>query len=98
MRGKNNPNWMGGVTPQEHAIRNSTKYQEWRRDVFRRDNRTCKICGQPSEALKAHHIRPFAAYPELRLDVNNGITCCEICHVKIHKKISEELKNKRSDK
>jgi 5-methylcytosine-specific restriction endonuclease McrA len=30
--------------------------------------------------LHPHHIQPFADHPELRWDVNNGMTLCTNCH------------------
>lgn len=33
-------------------------------------------------AYEADHIKPFAYFPELRLDVNNGQTLCKDCHKK----------------
>lgn len=83
--GKNSPNWKGGVTPVNELIRKSTKYLEWRKSIFERDNYTCQNCNAHSGNgkaiyLEAHHIKSFAKYPELRFDVNNGITLCFDCH------------------
>lgn len=63
----------------------STEYQEWRTKVFTRDGYTCQKCGVKSSQgttvyLNAHHIRPYAICPELKLDINNGITLCSDCH------------------
>lgn len=66
--------------------RKSKEYKDWRKQVFDRDLYTCKKCGQIGGNLNAHHIKEFAKYPKLRYEVNNGITLCESCHKKIHKK------------
>ena len=67
-------------------IRNSKEYQEWRSDVFERDHYICQNCGQVGGSLNAHHIKSFKDYPDLRLDVNNGITLCLKCHKLAHRK------------
>lgn len=56
--GKNNPAWKGGISLPRKLIRESTKYAEWRQNVFIRDNFTCQKCGSHSN-LEAHHIKPF---------------------------------------
>ena len=67
-------------------VRHSAEYTAWRTSVFERDDYTCKICGVRGGELNAHHIRPFAKYPKLRLDIGNGITLCQKCHKSVHKK------------
>lgn len=80
-----NPYWKGGITPINTAIRMSKKFQDWRKSVFERDNYTCQECKNRSRknnsvVLNAHHIKPFAHFPEFRFDLENGTTLCEKCH------------------
>ena len=63
--------------------RKNKNYQEWRKAVFKRDNYTCQKCGNNS-GLHPHHIKSFANFKDLRYEINNGITLCNICHGKIH--------------
>lgn len=69
-----------GLTKEQKRIRESTAYKLWRLSVFERDNFTCVICFQIGGKLNADHIKRFADFPELRLDVSNGRTLCEKCH------------------
>jgi hypothetical protein len=63
------------------GMRNHPENVEWRNAVFERDNFTCQQCGHVSEGdIQAHHIYMWSIYPELRLDVDNGITLCTRCH------------------
>jgi hypothetical protein len=80
LTGETNPNWKGGITPRNALERKTSQYKEWREKVFARDNFTCRKCGKSGEYLNAHHIKPFALFPDLRLDINNGITLCVLCH------------------
>lgn len=85
-RGENHWNWKGGTASESQKIRNSPEYCAWRKGVFVRDNFTCQMCGQFGGYLEAHHIKPFSEYPELRLDLDNGITLCRGCHRDLHGK------------
>jgi 5-methylcytosine-specific restriction endonuclease McrA len=87
LKGAKNPLWRGGVTPLIHKIRCSPEMRKWREDVFKRDDWTCQECGAKSKKnqyiyIEAHHIKPFAVFPELRFVVDNGVTLCEKCHYK----------------
>lgn len=66
--------------------RRSEEYKNWRRSVFERDNYTCRSCGARGCRLNAHHIKAYAFFPDLRYEVTNGLTLCEICHKAIHKR------------
>jgi 5-methylcytosine-specific restriction endonuclease McrA len=81
-RPEQNGNWKGGITPINAKIRNTPEYIKWRSEVFERDKYTCQECGACGCYLEAHHIKPFALYPELRFIVSNGITLCRKCHSK----------------
>ena len=84
--GKNHWNWKGGITPANQVQRNSKAAKAWRKSVFMRDNYTCALCGKVGGRLNAHHIKPWASYPELRFDINNGTTLCQDCHRAIHRR------------
>ena len=78
--------WSGGVTKENKLIRSGYEYREWRMMVFGRDNFTCQECGKRGCYLNAHHIKHFAKHPELRFEVDNGITLCKECHKLKHKR------------
>lgn len=78
-------NWKGGVSSENRLQRSSSEYLRWRREVLTRDLFTCQICGKQSTNLEAHHIKKFSEYPELRLEVENGVTLCKRCHRQLHK-------------
>jgi 5-methylcytosine-specific restriction endonuclease McrA len=81
-RGPLSPNWRGGVTPLHSRIRKQIESVNWRKAVFERDGFTCVFCGKRGGRLNADHIKPFAMFPELRFDLDNGRTLCVDCHRK----------------
>ena len=76
-----------GKTEENYRIRRSAIYANWRKQVFERDNYTCVNCRERCRKghkilLEADHIKPFALHPNLRFEVSNGRTLCNICHRK----------------
>lgn len=61
--------------------RNDSLYKDWRKNVWLRDNFRCKIANPDcSGRIEAHHILSWSEYPELRYQINNGITLCHAHH------------------
>ncbi len=88
---------------KDFKSRHSKKYLLWQESVFHRDNHCCVKC-EETDGLCAHHIIGWDKDKNLRYEINNGLTLCRACHVKIHfemdsfgmtgKKHSPEAKNK----
>ena len=76
----NKNSWIDGRTSVNAKIRNSEEYKNWRSEVFKRDKWTCGICKKRGVRINADHIKPFAHFPELRLNIENGRTLCVDCH------------------
>lgn len=72
---------------KEHPRRKqAAELQRWTRQVILRD-KACVRCGV-REKLQAHHVRSYSKHPELRLDVDNGVALCPVCHHSQHPKHS----------
>lgn len=100
--GENNPCWRGGIKPFSDNIRRTSLYYRWRRAVIKRDGGGCSRCPQVGGILHVHHLVSFSKivknfrdkYPLIAVDyisemwdISNGITLCESCHIKEHKKL-----------
>jgi len=72
--------WKGGPIGIINQIKLSEEYKQFRMDVLLRDNFTCQNCGIRGYVLEVHHIKQVKFYPELILDINNGVTLCKKCH------------------
>ena len=92
-KGKERWNWKGGISSENRLIRTSSRWKNWRNNVFERDNFTCqnkncKYCKNRKgiKNLHPHHKKEIAKFPELCFDVSNGITLCSDYHLKeVHK-------------
>lgn len=86
VRGENHPNYNPLLTEQDrYKRREYSDYWSFRKEVYERDDYTCRCCGDKKGGnLVAHHLLNFSKYPELRTDINNGITLCSSCHKEFH--------------
>lgn len=84
--GKDNSNWNSNLTEEERSLnRHGCRNKDWSKKVRKKDNYICQCCGVSDTTMEAHHMENFHNNPNLRLDVNNGITFCTDCHVQFHK-------------
>lgn len=81
--GKNHWHWMEDRSKLKQSINRfgNSAHREWSRNVKNRDGWKCRMnngdcCGR----MESHHILGFLEYPELRYDLNNGITLCHFHH------------------
>lgn len=81
--GENNHRWIADRTKLKTDRKQAYdgRYKDWIKQVRIRDEGRCRIgnidcCGR----LETHHILSWRDHPELRYDVNNGITLCHYHH------------------
>jgi predicted restriction endonuclease len=83
-KGKDNPAWKGGITPETikrlNKLRNHKSVKLWRKAVFERDEGKCVLCGVKNKVMHVDHIKPFSKFPELRTSIENGRVLCVPCH------------------
>lgn len=86
LSGSNNPNYNPEMTDEERERgRKILGYQEFIKEVYKRDNYTCQKCGDNKGGnLVAHHLNGYDTFKEQRTDVNNGVTLCNVCHKEFH--------------
>ena len=81
--GEKNPSYIKDRTQLKKSDRKwkDSAYMDWVKRIKNRDNWVCRIadinCGG---RLEAHHILDWINYPELRYEINNGITLCHAHH------------------
>ena len=90
------PRWNNELDELDRVMkRNYKEYDDWRKSVFERDSYTCVICkDNVGGNLNAHHINSYHSDKELRLEIENGVTLCTVCHKLFHKKFGYKNNNK----
>ena len=59
------------------------KELEWKVAIKERDGHACQCC-QSKTKLVTHHLYAWKTYPDLRFNLDNGITLCADCHNDFH--------------
>lgn len=62
--------------------RNDYRVKMWTKEILARG--ICETCGSTKQ-LEAHHIIKWAEFPQGRIDINNGMCLCHVCHTEEHK-------------
>lgn len=85
--GKLHRNWDFSKTDEDRKINRNfiPENKIWSKNIKMRDNYICQICFKKGERLVSHHLMSYNIYPELRLDLDNGICLCRNCHLQFHK-------------
>src|SRR3990167_6850798 len=87
-RGADNPGWIKDRSKLKTSRIQAydVRYKYWMFEVKKRDNWRCQVANDNCKGrLEAHHILSWRDYPELRYQVNNGITLCHFHHPRVRK-------------
>jgi predicted restriction endonuclease len=71
-----------GIKLDMNGIQYKTALIAWSR-VLRKNGHGCEICGVVNK-LESHHILYKSKFPELSLNINNGILLCHNHHMELH--------------
>jgi len=84
-RGENHHCWSGLTNGQPPSRQyHSPEDKRYAREVKKRDNYTCVVCGKRGGKLETHHLYSHLDYPQYRLDIDYGRTVCKIEHAEFH--------------
>jgi hypothetical protein len=76
-------NWIEDRTKLKMSDRmiGDSRARDWSKEVKKRDGWICRIADINCDGkLESHHILPWSKFPELRYQINNGITLCHAHH------------------
>lgn len=83
MTGEKHPYWIKDRSKLKADERHQLGYQlaVWSKKIKIRDKWKCRIANEECAGrLEAHHILGWTSNPELRFNINNGITLCHFHH------------------
>lgn len=92
--GKNHPGYRHDLTDEDRKQLRLRNDYNWRQNVLKRDKFTCQVSDTNND-LEVHHIYNYVEYPELRHNINNGITLHKDVHKLFHKKYGKKHNNFR---
>lgn len=93
--GVHSPAWKGGVTPERQSLYYSEEWKDAVKEVWKRDNATCQLCGKSQNdnrncKFHIHHLYSFADYKHIRSNPDNLVLLCRECHLFVHSKKNVE--------
>lgn len=83
LSGSKNYQWIEDRTKLKNYNQRPGNYEyiKWRKLVRERDGHKCKLEGTDCNGrIEVHHIYNWRKYPELRFEIDNGITLCRRHH------------------
>lgn len=83
--GEKHWNWVKDrmLLQDSHKDRKGALSKDWCKRVKSRDEYKCRISNNDCDGqLEAHHILSWRDHPELRYELNNGVTLCHFHHPK----------------
>lgn len=93
VQGEKSYRWNPNLSDEDRLrLRKSPEYSKWRNDVISRDDKKCLKCGV-NENLVAHHIINHLENLDKSLDVDNGLTLCNDCHISFHSRYKNKNNN-----
>lgn len=86
--GENHYKYNFSLTEEDRMARDmqNGEIRKWRDKIYLRDDYICQVCRKKGDKLNAHHLNSWDFYERERFNTDNGITLCEDCHRKFHKK------------
>ncbi len=82
-------NYIDGRSKMQNWNRYGSNWKNIRKQVLKRDNHQCQLCGKFEGRLEIHHKIPFMKTQDNSL--NNLVTLCAKCHRFIENKMFKKL-------